>query len=113
MNFGGRTTTEEARELLDRGFDAGINFIDTANVYGHDPGDFSVGRGRSEEIIGSWLPGRRGDVVLATKMYFPMDDAPGALGPSRRNIIRECEASLRRLRTDYIPGCYTSPDSRL
>ena len=102
MNFGGRTGRDDAIRILDRAFEAGITFVDTANVYGHDPADFEVGRGRSEEILGSWLSGRRDDVVVASKVYFPMCSAPGALGASRRNVIRECEASLRRLRTDVI-----------
>ena len=102
MNFGGRTERAEAVRILDRAFDSGVTFVDTANVYGHDPADFGVGRGRSEEIVGGWLAGRRDDVVLGTKVYFPMSEAPGALGPSRRNVIRECEASLRRLGADHI-----------
>jgi aryl-alcohol dehydrogenase-like predicted oxidoreductase len=102
MNFGGRTEPAEARRILDRAHHCGVTFIDTANVYGHDPADFRLGRGRSEEIVGAWLQGRRDEIVLATKGYFPMRDAPGALGASRLNVIRECEASLRRLRTDVI-----------
>ena len=102
MNFGGRTRAAEARRILDHAFDAGVTFVDTGNVYGHDPGDFSTGRGRSEEIVGAWLGQRRDDVVLATKVFFPMHGAPGAIGTSRRNVIRECEASLRRLGTEHI-----------
>ena len=102
MNFGARTDRDEALRILDRALECGVNFVDTANVYGHEPADFRVGRGRSEEIIGAWLAGRRDEVVLATKVYFPMHDAPGALGSSRQNVIRECDASLRRLRTDFI-----------
>lgn len=102
MNFGGRIPRDEARRILDRAFDRGVNFVDTANVYGHDPADFRVGRGRSEEVVGAWLAGRRDDVVVATKVYFPMDERPGSLGSSRRNVIRECEASLRRLGTEFI-----------
>lgn len=103
MNFGGRTPREEALAVLDSAAESGINLIDTANVYGHEPADFSIGRGRCEEIVGEWLGQRnRADVVVATKMYFPMSDRPGALGPSAANVIRECEASLQRLGTDYI-----------
>ena len=102
MNFGGRTDRAEAFRILDRAVAGGVTFIDTANVYGHDPANFAIGRGRSEEIVGEWLATRRPDVVVATKLYFPMHDGPGSLGPSRRNVIRECEASLRRLRTDVI-----------
>jgi aryl-alcohol dehydrogenase-like predicted oxidoreductase len=102
MNFGGRTEYAEAVRILDRAYECGVDFIDTANVYGHDPADFRLGRGRSEEIVGAWLRGRRDDVFLATKVFFPMHDRPGGLGPSRRNVIRECEGSLRRLGTDYV-----------
>jgi aryl-alcohol dehydrogenase-like predicted oxidoreductase len=102
MNFGGRTDRAEAFRILDRAVAGSVTFIDTANVYGHDPANFAIGRGRSEEIVGEWLAARRPDVVVATKLYFPMHGAPGSLGPSRRNVIRECEASLRRLRTDVI-----------
>lgn len=105
MNFGARMNEEEARAILDRAYERGANFIDTANVYGHDPDRFEVGRGRSEEIIGRWIRDRTdaaARVVLATKMYFPMDDTPGSLGSSRRNIIRECEQSLRRLGVEAV-----------
>ncbi len=102
MNFGGRTPEADSLEIIHRALDAGINFIDTANVYGHDPLNFSVGRGRSEQIVGKALKGKREHVVLATKMYFPMSDSPNAMGSSRRQIIAECEASLQRLDTDYI-----------
>lgn len=81
-----------------------MNFIDTADVYGHDPANFSVGRGRSEEIIGAALreANARERVVLATKAYFPMAEDPNARGNSRRYLIAACEASLRRLGTDHI-----------
>lgn len=104
MNFGGRTAEKEAIGIIHHALDADINFIDTANVYGHDPANFSFGRGRSEEIVGQALKqsGRRSRVVLATKVYFPMSDDPNAQGSSRRHIIEQCEASLRRLQTDYI-----------
>jgi aryl-alcohol dehydrogenase-like predicted oxidoreductase len=104
MNFGGRTEEVEARAIIARALEGGINFIDTANVYGHEPGEFSRGRGRSEEIIGRTLKnlGTRDRIVLATKIYFPMSDDVNAMGSSRRQIIAECEASLRRLQTDWI-----------
>lgn len=103
MNFGGRTGETEAFRILDRAVERGVDLIDTANVYGHDPLDFAVGRGRSEEIVGRWRASRKNrDVVIATKMYFPMHEGPGALGPGRRNIIRECEASLDRLGVEAI-----------
>jgi aryl-alcohol dehydrogenase-like predicted oxidoreductase len=96
MMFGGRAGPEESMRIIDRALDAGINFLDTANVYN---------RGRSEEIVGEALRrnGRRHQVILATKVHGVMDDAdPNARGNSRRHIIAQCEASLRRLQTDYI-----------
>jgi aryl-alcohol dehydrogenase-like predicted oxidoreductase len=104
MNFGGRTDEAEAGAILDRALAAGINFVDTANVYGHEPGNFAVGRGRSEAILGRALKanGRRAQVVLATKAHFAMGPDPNEQGSSRRNLIEQCEASLRRLQTDVI-----------
>ena len=96
MNFGRRTTPEDSYEIIDRALDAGLNFLDTANVYS---------RGRSEEITGEALKrnGSRSRVVLATKVHGRMDDDdPNAAGSSRRHIIEQCEASLKRLQTDYI-----------
>ena len=96
MNFGRRTTPEDSYDIIDRALDAGINFLDTANVYS---------RGRSEEITGEALKrnGGRSRIVLATKVHGRMDDDdPNAAGTSRRHIIEQCEASLRRLQTDYI-----------
>jgi aryl-alcohol dehydrogenase-like predicted oxidoreductase len=96
MMFGGRTGPEESFEIIDRALDAGINFLDTANVYS---------RGRSEEVTGEALRrnGQRARVVLATKVHGTMDDAdPNAQGTSRRHIVEQCEASLRRLQTDWI-----------
>jgi aryl-alcohol dehydrogenase-like predicted oxidoreductase len=104
MNFGGRADEATAAALIDHALAAGINFIDTANVYGHDPANFEVGRGRSEEIIGRALQrsGRRSHVVLATKAHFAMGPEPNARGSSRRHLVEQCEASLRRLQTDVI-----------
>ncbi len=96
MNFGGRTTPEDSYSIIDRGLDAGLNFLDTANVYS---------RGRSEEVTGEALKrnGQRTRIVLATKVHGKMDDDdPNMAGNTRRNIIEQCEASLRRLQTDYI-----------
>jgi aryl-alcohol dehydrogenase-like predicted oxidoreductase len=96
MMFGRRTTAVDAYPIIERALDAGINFLDTANVYG---------RGQSEEITGQALrrTGSRQRVVLATKVHGRMaDDDPNAFGNSRHHIIAECEASLRRLQTDYI-----------
>jgi aryl-alcohol dehydrogenase-like predicted oxidoreductase len=82
-----------ARRQIDMCLDAGINLIDTADVYG---------RGRSEEIVGEALEGRRDQVLLATKARMPMGEGPNDAGLSRHHLIAGCEASLRRLRTDYI-----------
>lgn len=90
----GSTGVEEARGLIDLCIDAGVNLIDTANVYSN---------GASEEIIGEALGGqRKGGVLLATKARFPMGEGPNDRGLSRYHLIRECEASLKRLRTDVI-----------
>jgi aryl-alcohol dehydrogenase-like predicted oxidoreductase len=96
MMFGGwgNTDHDDSVRIIHRALDAGINFIDTADVYS---------RGESEEIVGKALAGgRRDDVVLATKVHGRMGDDPNQFGNSRRWIIREVENSLRRLRTDWI-----------
>jgi aryl-alcohol dehydrogenase-like predicted oxidoreductase len=96
MMFGawGNTDHEESIRIIHRALDAGINFIDTADVYA---------RGESEEIVGKALAGgRREHVVLATKVHGTMGDDPNEFGNSRRWIIREVENSLRRLGTDWI-----------
>jgi aryl-alcohol dehydrogenase-like predicted oxidoreductase len=104
MNFGGRTDEKDSIDIINSAIDAGINFIDTANVYGHDPGNFSAGRGRSEQIVGKALKQfiQRDKIILATKAYFPMSDDPNASGSSRLHLIHQCEESLKRLDTDYI-----------
>ena len=95
MMFGGKTNPSDSHAIIDRAIDAGINFLDTANVY-------SIGR--SEEVTGEALKrnGKRQQVFLATKVHGKMGDGPNDLGNSRRHIIEQCEASLRRLQTDYI-----------
>src|SRR6202795_1471205 len=102
MMFGawGNTDHEDSIRIIHRALDAGINFIDTADVYS---------RGESEEIVGKALAGgRRDSVVLATKVHGKMHDAEGGFGDpnhfgnSRRWIIAEVENSLRRLKTDWI-----------
>ena len=95
MMFGawGNPDHDESIRIIHRALDAGINFIDTADVYS---------RGESEEIVGRALAGRRDDVVLATKVHGAMGDDPNERGNSRRWIVRECDASLRRLQTDWI-----------
>ncbi len=96
MMFGGKTEEAPSMDIIDRAIDAGINFLDTANVYS---------RGRSEEVVGNALTrnGKRAQIVLATKVHGKMaDDDPNMTGNNRRHIIEQCEASLRRLQTDYI-----------
>ncbi len=95
MMFGawGNRDHDESVAIIHAALDAGINFIDTADVYS---------AGESEEIVGKALTGRREDVVLATKVHGTMGEGPNKSGNSRRWIVRECENSLRRLGTDYI-----------
>src|SRR5215467_16053580 len=95
MMFGswGNPDHQESARIIGRALDAGINFVDTADVYSG---------GESEEIVGKALAGRRDDVVLATKFHGRMGEGPNRFGNSRRWIVQEVEASLRRLQTDYI-----------
>ena len=96
MMFGGRTEPEPSYDIIDKAIDAGLNFLDTANVYT---------RGRSEEVTGEALKrnGKRDSIVLATKVHGRMaDDDPNMLGNTRRHIIQQCDASLKRLQTDWI-----------
>ena len=107
MMFGawGTRDHDESIRIIHRALDAGINFIDTADVYS---------AGESEEIVGKALKGRRDEIVLATKFHGRMGEGPNRSGNARRWIVREVEASLRRLQTDWIdlyqahrpdPGC--------
>jgi aryl-alcohol dehydrogenase-like predicted oxidoreductase len=95
MMFGawGNTDHDDSIRIIHQALDAGINFVDTADVYS---------AGESEEIVGKALKGRRDDVVLATKFFMPMGEDPNRRGGSRRWIIAEVENSLTRLRTDWI-----------
>jgi aryl-alcohol dehydrogenase-like predicted oxidoreductase len=103
MNFGGRQEPGESIRIIHQALDMGINYLDTANVYGHEPLNFEVGRGRSEEILGKALAhGKRQNIFLATKVHYAMGGDPNAQGNSRRHIIEQCEASLKRLDSDYI-----------
>jgi aryl-alcohol dehydrogenase-like predicted oxidoreductase len=100
MNFGPFTPEAESFVLMDRALEAGINFFDTANVYGR-----RLGEGVTEKIIGRWFAqggGRREKVVLATKVYGRMGEWPNEARLSALNIRRACEASLRRMKTDYL-----------
>lgn len=96
MNFGRQTTEEDSHAIMDRALELGINFFDTANVYG--------GRGLTETIIGNWLAkgGRREKIVLATKVYNRMGDGPNDRGLSAFHIRQAAEDSLRRMQTDHI-----------
>jgi aryl-alcohol dehydrogenase-like predicted oxidoreductase len=100
MNFGWKTEEADSHEIMDRALAEGVNFFDTANVYG-----FDAGKGRTEEVLGSWFAQggeRREKTVLATKVYGGMSDWPNDTFLSARNIVRACEASLRRMQTDWI-----------
>jgi aryl-alcohol dehydrogenase-like predicted oxidoreductase len=100
MNFGPQTSEEDSHAIMDRALELGINFVDTANVYG-----WRMGEGWTEQIVGRWFAnggGRREKVVVATKLYGSMSDWPNDTFLSARNIISACEGSLRRLQTDHI-----------
>jgi len=93
MTFGREADEEASKDLVARFLEAGGNFVDTADVYS---------KGISEEITGRAIKGVRDDVVLATKVFFPMGEGPNDTGLSRKHITQGCEDSLRRLGTDYI-----------
>src|SRR5688572_15510986 len=107
MNFGPHTTEPDSFAIMDRALDLGINFFDTADVYG-----WKTGEGVTEQIIGRWLAqdgpsvgaksSRRDRIVLATKAYGKMGDGPNERGLSAYHLRRACDDSLRRLRTDRI-----------
>jgi len=100
MNFGPFTTEPDSFAIMDKALDLGINFFDTANVYG-----WKTGEGVTEQIIGRWLAqggGRREKIVLATKVYGKMGDGPNDSRLSAYHIRHACEESLRRLQTDHL-----------
>ncbi len=102
MNFGPETSETDAHAIMDQALTYGINFFDTANVYGR-----KVGEGITESIIGRWFAkggGRREKVILATKVYGQMsaEEWPNFNRLSARSIVKACEGSLRRMKTDYI-----------
>jgi aryl-alcohol dehydrogenase-like predicted oxidoreductase len=100
MNFGPQTSEEDSLRIMDRAHELGVNFFDSANVYG-----WKRGEGITEQIIGRWLAqggGRRERTVLATKVYGIMGDWPNEKHLSALHIRRACEGSLRRLGTDHI-----------
>lgn len=94
LTYGGATAEDTARQCIERAYDLGVNFFDTANVYA---------RGEAEKIVGKVLRQYpRESYVLATKVYFPMGDGPNDRGLSRKHILEQCDASLKRLGLDYI-----------
>jgi len=97
MSFGGDSDEATSAQVWRAARDAGVNFIDTADVYND---------GRSEEIVGRLMRGERDEIVLATKAYFPTGTGPNARGSSRYHLVRAVEASLRRLSTDRIDVFY-------
>jgi aryl-alcohol dehydrogenase-like predicted oxidoreductase len=100
MNFGPLTKEPDSHQIMDRALELGINFLDTANVYG-----WQTGEGITEQIIGRWLSqggGRRDQIVLATKVHGRMGEGPNDRRLSAYNIRKACEDSLRRLQTDHI-----------
>ncbi len=100
MNFGPETTEQDSHRIMDMALERGVNFFDTANVYGR-----KTGEGVTEQIVGRWLesnPGNRDRIVLATKVYGKMGDGPNDQKLSAYHIRKACEDSLRRLKTDHI-----------
>ena len=102
MMFGGATDEAESTRIIHRAIDDGINFIDTANGYNG---------GKSEEIVGKAIKGKRDKVVLVTKVSAGMGDSPNEGGLSRYHIMNEVENSLRRLRTDHIDPLTTNQNA--
>jgi aryl-alcohol dehydrogenase-like predicted oxidoreductase len=100
MNFGPQTSETDSYAIMDKALELGINFFDTANVYG-----WKLGEGVTEQIVGRWWAqggGRRDKVVIATKVYGKMGDWPNQSRLSALSIIKACESSLKRMQTDYI-----------
>src|SRR4051795_7026185 len=100
MNFGPQTDEPDSHRIMDRAIEHGINFFDSANVYG-----WEMGKGITEQIVGRWFAqggGRRDKVVIATKLYGSMSKWPNDTFLSARNIRLACDASLKRLQTDWI-----------
>ena len=100
MTFGGQCDEAQSFAIMEAAFEAGISFFDTADMY--PANGAPVGQGLTEEIIGRWMQGRRDDVIVATKCFFPTGKRPWEQGNSRHNIVRSVEGSLRRLGTDHV-----------
>lgn len=97
MTFGNEADETTSMSIMDRAFEAGVNFIDTADVYNG---------GLTEKIVGRWIESRREDIVLATKAHFPVGSGPNQRGSSRRHLRLSVEGSLRRLRSEWIDVLY-------
>ncbi len=99
MNFGPQTSESDSFKIMDRAIDLGINFFDSANVYG-----WKLGEGITEQIVGRWLSqgGRRDKIVLATKLYGKMGEGVNDKGLSAYHIRKACEDSLKRFKSDHI-----------
>ena len=102
MMFGGQTDAADSTKIMHRALDLGVNFFDTANIYN---------AGNSEVVVGQAIAERREKVVLATKGRGPMGEGPNDCGASRRHLTQALDASLKRLKTDYIDLYYVhTPD---
>ncbi len=104
MTFGLQTERDEAFAIMDVAEAGGIDFIDVADVY--PVGGTLETVGRTEEIVGDWMAGKRDRFVVATKVYNPMGPGPNDKGNARRHVIEACDASLRRLKTEWIDLYY-------
>jgi aryl-alcohol dehydrogenase (NADP+) len=100
MTFGLQVDEDGSRAILDHASEGGVTFLDTADAYPLGGGLDTVGR--TEEILGRWLQGKRDDFVVATKCFAPTGTKPWQMGNSRRHILDSIDASLRRLQTDYV-----------
>ncbi|SAL82949.1 aldo/keto reductase [Caballeronia choica] len=110
MTFGLQTEEDASRSIMDRAADAGVNFIDTANVY--PLGGTETIAGRTEEIVGRWLKGKRDRYILATKAVGKMGPSAWDQGASRKHLLDAIDASLKRLNTDYVDLYQLHSDDR-
>lgn len=100
MTFAGQCDRDTSFAIMDAAVEAGITFFDTADMY--PVTSYPKGVGDTERVIGEWLEGHRGDVLVASKCFFPTSHRPWEAGNSRHNIMRAIDATLRRLGTDYV-----------
>jgi aryl-alcohol dehydrogenase-like predicted oxidoreductase len=110
MTFGLQTNEDVSRSIMDRAADAGVNFIDTANVYPLGADEKTAGG--TEEIVGRWLKGKREHYILATKAVGKMGPSPWDQGASRKHLLDAIDASLKRLNTDYVDLYQLHSDDR-